>query len=258
MVRISRIEDYLELRHSDYRGIKLFSGHYRVRNRNRYAASHEPDLVTFLELLPEGAVFWDVGANVGFFSIFAARRGILSLAFEPDQLTCGVLNKNIYLNAVSESCVALPIALNDERMIDVLNMKEFLPANAYNTFGRDKNERGAEFVPTFKQGAVGIPADELPLGPGLAKFAQPDFVKIDVDGNELKVIRGMRERLGKTSFLCVELADDHPEMPDTRDEIASLGFKPMDDPRIVDHARLGNTIRNHYFRNASGPCSLRS
>ncbi len=42
--------------------------------------------------------------------------------------------------------------------------------------------------PVFKQGAIGISLDELVLNYGLPV---PNHIKIDVDGNEYKVINGM-------------------------------------------------------------------
>ncbi|MBX9695602.1 MAG: FkbM family methyltransferase [Cyanobacteria bacterium] len=249
-LRLRTLEEAFLNRTRVYDGVHLHSGHYRVRNRNRYASQKEPDLKYFINSLPAETVFWDVGANVGFFSILAARRGMRVLAFEPDQLTCGVLNQNIFLNRVSERCIALPIALNDADVIDVLSMREFMPANAYNTFGRETNEHGRSFKPAFAQGSVGIRGDGLQLGPSLIEFGQPSFVKIDVDGNELKVVKGMKERLKSTAFLCVELSEGHPEMRDTLDLISSLGFEALNDVNLEDARRDVGGIHNFYFRNA--------
>jgi FkbM family methyltransferase len=249
--RLNRIEDFLDFRHQSYNGVKLFSGHYRIRHRNRYGATGEPDLIRFIERLPSDTVFWDVGANVGFFSIFAALRGMHVLGFEPDQLTCGTLNKNIFLNDVSERCIALPVSLNERDLVDVLRMKHFLPANAYNTFGRSTNEYGAGFAPEFSQGSVGLAGDSISFGDALAPFSQPDFVKIDVDGNELKVVQGMTEKLRKARYLCIELSKTHPETPQTLDIIASLGFTEMADADLIDTSREKGGIQNHYFENAA-------
>jgi hypothetical protein len=128
-------------------------------------------------------------------------------------------------------------------------MKHFLPANAYNTFGRSTNEYGAGFAPEFSQGSVGLAGDSISFGDALAPFSQPDFVKIDVDGNELKVVQGMPEKLRNARYLCIELSKTHPETPQTLDIIASLGFTEMADADLIDTSREKGGIQNHYFEN---------
>jgi FkbM family methyltransferase len=252
-LRLKNLEYAIQNRHQTYAGVKLHSEHSRIRHRNRYASEKEPDLVHFLDRLPKEAVFWDVGANVGFFSVYAAKRGMRVLAFEPDQLTCGVLNRNIFLNGVSDRCIALPIALNDSDVIDVLSMKEFLPANAYNTFGRRTNERGQEFVPVFSQGSVGLTGDSIKLGASLHEFSQPLFVKIDVDGNELNVVAGMKQKLSRAQFVCVELSDENPETVKTVEILSSVGFDELKDDKLYDTKREKGGILNHYFVNRNYP-----
>jgi FkbM family methyltransferase len=252
-LRLKNLEYAIQNRHQTYVGVKLHSEHSRIRHRNRYASEKEPDLVHFLDRLPKETIFWDVGANVGFFSIYAAKRGMRVLAFEPDQLTCGVLNRNIFLNGVSDRCIALPIALNDSDVIDVLSMKEFLPANAYNTFGRQTNEYGRDFVPVFSQGSVGLTGDGIRLGTSLAGLAQPSFVKIDVDGNELKVVAGMKQKLSNARFVCIELSKEHPETVETVGILSSLGFRKIDGDSLNDSKREEGGIRNHYFERSNSP-----
>src|SRR5215469_3075096 len=62
-----------------------------------YHGSWETELTGLLlqELRAED-VFYDIGANVGYFSCLAARRGIRkTLAFEPDPLVCSILRSNL-------------------------------------------------------------------------------------------------------------------------------------------------------------------
>ena len=108
---VEAIDAHFDMRAQDYGSLRLFSGHFRVRHRNKYALKKEADLVRFIEALPAGVTMWDVGGNVGFFALYAGQRGVNVLVFEPDQLSCGIINKNVFLNNLSNRVICLPVAL---------------------------------------------------------------------------------------------------------------------------------------------------
>src|SRR3954468_19911394 len=59
----------------------------------------EPDMILWLDSIGEGAGLWDVGANVGVFSLYAGCcRRCRVLAFEPSAGNFHVLTRNIDLN----------------------------------------------------------------------------------------------------------------------------------------------------------------
>ena len=72
----------------------------------------EPDTIQWIDEFPEQTVFWDVGANVGVYSLYAATKpGVSVLSFEPLAANFHVLSRNIELNdfghCVRAYCVAL-------------------------------------------------------------------------------------------------------------------------------------------------------
>lgn len=244
---VKKIDDFIEMQSEIRGGIRLSSNHYRIRNRNKYGESKEADLVKFIDRLEPGSVMWDVGANIGYFSIYAAKRGCKVLAFEPDQMTANIINKNIFLNALSEMVMNIPIALNDETKISSFNMREFLPANAYNTFDRDMNEWGNTFKPEFIQGAMGVRGDDIVLDGDLSAFSNPSFIKIDVDGNEYKVLKGMPNLLRGAKYLCIELGYNHPEFKKVRELLSDSGYKEISNQDYIDKKRDEAGMRNFYF-----------
>lgn len=249
---IKKVEDFFALKWKDYDGIKLTTNHYRIRYRNYYGKTKEPDLIEFINRLNPEDTMWDVGANIGYFSLYAAKkRGVNVLAFEPDQMTTNIINKNIYLNNLSEKVLNIPVALNDETKISSFNMREFMPANAYNTFDRNKNLWGKNFAPDFIQGAIGFRADDLILDNQLIKFANPNFIKIDVDGNELKVLGGMKNTLKRAEHLCIELSPKHPEFELIQKLLKEIDFHEIEDNELIDDKRAEAGMRNFYFENQS-------
>ena len=67
---------------------------------------------------------FDVGANVGMYSIWAAAtKGINVIAIEPESQNYAVLNKNILLNNLKDKVTALCFAMSDEEKISELNLR---------------------------------------------------------------------------------------------------------------------------------------
>ena len=114
----------------------------------------EPETIEWINGFNEGAVFWDVGANVGLYSIYAAReRNAHVWAIEPSVFNLECLARNIYLNDVSELVCILPIALSDKTGASLLRMSSTEWGGALSTFDKEygfdgKNwQRFSDFKP---------------------------------------------------------------------------------------------------------------
>lgn len=193
----------------------------------------EPETVAWIESMPKDAVFWDIGANVGVYAIFAAKRGVKVLAFEPAAATLAVLVQNIERNRVDALVDAFPIALAETTRLDYLYMDRArtAPGHAVHSFGTRDTVAG-EIAEPFKQAAIGYSADSF-----IAQFgaAPATHVKLDVDGIESAILRGARAMM-TTSVreLMVEIYEDMApaQAADIRSIVAELGFveKPTVNP----------------------------
>lgn len=142
-----------------------------------------------LRLLPRGGVFLDIGSNFGWYSLKLAREvgpnGEVH-AFEPYPPTQERLKANIALNQLEGIIRPVPLALSDR------------PGQAPLVF-REGNT-GATRIETG--GATGDPGqsvaistlDEYASGADLRRI---DLIKIDVEGNEPRVLRGGMQALSK-------------------------------------------------------------
>lgn len=185
----------------------------------------EPETVAWIESLPQDAVLWDIGANVGLYAIYAAKRGVRVLAFEPAASTLAVLTRNIELNGVSDRVAAYGIALSDQTKLDALYMDSARtePGHAVHSFGTRRTVAGV-IEGGFQQATIGYTADAF-----AAQFSapKPTHVKLDVDGIEAEILRGAAGLMRDTvRELMVEIYDDmNPEQAkDIRDALAALGF----------------------------------
>jgi FkbM family methyltransferase len=73
---------------------------------------YESEVLDFIDSLPTDSVLYDIGASIGHFALYAAARGITTVAFEPDPANCGALEANARANR-SRNLTTLPIAISD-------------------------------------------------------------------------------------------------------------------------------------------------
>ena len=184
----------------------------------------EPDTVHWLESMPEGSVFLDVGANVGMYSIFAAKvKNARVFAFEPESQNFSLLNQNIQLNALSGCVMAYPLAISDDAKIGPLYLSDFSLGGSCHSFdervGFDLKPREEAFI----QGSFSVTIDKLVSS---GSMPCPEFVKIDVDGFEHKVLRGARNTLMNPVLkeILVELNTNLPEHQSVIEDLRLLGF----------------------------------
>ena len=156
--------------------------------------TNEPETIHFLNMLSKSDVLWDIGANVGAFSLYASIiKEIKVIAFEPSSSTYATLMKNIELNNQDDSISAFNIALHDKNKISYLYMANTEAGHSMHSFDTNKNALG-EIKVKFKQSVIGYKIDDFFKQ---YKVSSPTHLKIDVDGNELLVLKGGRNVIEK-------------------------------------------------------------
>lgn len=184
----------------------------------------EPDTIEWLDSFKPGEVLFDVGSNVGLYTLYAAQKGVRVVAFEPESQNYALLNHNIYLNSLSDRVCALNLALNSENKLDYLYLNQFMPGGALNNFGEEVDYEKKSFHSAFKQGACAFALDSFI---DLFQYEVPDHLKIDVDGLEAAVIDGARVTLKnkKLKSILIELNTKLPEDLKILETLKSAGFK---------------------------------
>jgi FkbM family methyltransferase len=135
---------------------------------------YEPETIAFFrQTITQGMTCWDIGAQTGFFTcLFAALTGKSGkvVAYEPLPRTFEILGKNVRENAFGGRVTAHNAACSDApgqvRMLETSNML-VVDAEA-------KNARPVD--------CVRLDQEQIP---------SPDLIKIDVEGHEPAVLRGL-------------------------------------------------------------------
>jgi FkbM family methyltransferase len=196
---------------------------YKVR---LHSCEKEPDTINWIEnFLHEEDVFYDIGANVGVYSLVASKffQGKINIyAFEPAFMNFSQLCQNIYLNKCQDSIIPLQIALCDRTALDSFNYSSLTWGGAQNTIGEALDEKGQAFNPVFKQYILGYTIDHLIENFGLPI---PNHLKIDVDGIEFQVLKGAAQTLANplVRSIIVELAEGK-RAKEVTDYLLNKGF----------------------------------
>jgi FkbM family methyltransferase len=171
----------------------------------------EPETIEWIDGFSRGDVYWDIGANVGVYALYAGRRGdIRVLAFEPSPANYFALCRNVAFNEFGERVAAYCIAFNDVTKLDSLNMTTVEIGGALSSFGETKDFRGETFLPVARQTMLGLSVDDF-----MAYFSppHPNHIKVDVDGIEGKIIEGASRTLAdkRLKSVLIELDESRTD-----------------------------------------------
>ncbi len=197
----------------------------------------EPELYDWIDdYIKPGAIFLDVGANYGQFSIYAALKKKCNIyAFEPHFASYYILNRNAIANNLTEYINIYPLALSDSKFkTSSFRLNDILAGQALNTLlaieenPEDKskkiNKEDMELARQIDEMNIKLQGkicrDGSLLQSILAMNLDSFFgslneklslklndglhLKIDVDGFDFLVLAGARELLPKINSIMVE------------------------------------------------------
>lgn len=142
------------------------------------------------ELLRSGGVFFDVGANIGSYTLIASEMSMASvLSFEPHPGTFRLLQENIALNQRDNvRCFNLALGQKEGEI----------------WFSNEHGSAMNHILTESSGNAISVkcvPASTICKEHNLA----PQYVKIDVEGFEYDVLKGFGKYLGEVDVLFIEM-----------------------------------------------------
>lgn len=200
---------------------RYFKSLHHLNKDNFSKRNVEPELVWIKEFLPQNAVILDIGANVGTF-LYQLENTLSHsniYAFEPNK------KLNIRLKRLFPKMNISSVALSDENTtaefkVPIIKGKMVASRGTLNTSYKEKGEE--------KSYIEKVKVTKLDDWASAEKLNKIDFIKIDVEGNELKTLMGGKNIIKKFKpTLMVEMEQRHHEKPIWNEisELENWGFE---------------------------------
>ena len=187
----------------------------------------QDDLLKLQRMLHPGQTFVDCGANIGMWSLVAAKAVGPSgkvIAFEPNPRTFARLTEHIERNNLSKTVRAINACAGAEQ--------------CFASFRCETEHNISRVVPLNDPGAIRVPVATLDVA--LAE-TRVRGIKIDVEGQELEVLRGAEKVLGRDRpWICVEFNATLTQSPrlgdwDVHRRLSATGYRAhlfVSDPEV--------------------------
>jgi len=174
----------------------------------------EPETIYFFDnYLNEGDIYFDIGANVGVFSIYPAKRynDIQIYSFEPEVSNLAYLKENIIENGITEKVAIYGLGISDSVGLSKLHLQDLTTGSALHT----EDKKNIKSSPTgnnpiiWTEGIYTVSLDYFCEELNIV----PNVIKIDTDGNESKILMGATNVLKNPLLraIIIEMPEDQIE-----------------------------------------------
>jgi FkbM family methyltransferase len=189
--------------------IKLVVPNWLNQYRAETFSTKEPETLEWIESFEKDAIFWDVGANVGLYSVYAAKhKECRVFAFEPSVFNLEALARNIFNNQLQAQVTIIPVALSDKAGANLFHMTSTEWGGALSTFQESYGQDGKNITSTFEYRICGVTMDEAIASLGILP---PNYIKMDVDGTEHLILSGGANLLTQVKSVLIEINDAFSE-----------------------------------------------
>jgi FkbM family methyltransferase len=209
------------------------------------ACAKEPETIAWIEknIKPQD-VFYDVGANVGAYSLVACQLhdgNVQVCAFEPSFSTYYQLCRNIIINNCQERIFPYLIALTEKTDLLTFHYRSVEGGSADHFLSVDSSSLPIDMMPVYKQKVFSFSLDTLVRDYG---FPPPQHIKLDVDGAEYSILLGACETLktGIIKSILVEVRTVNQQDELVVKYLASMGYQ-----LASRHDRGDGIIWNYIF-----------
>ena len=194
--------------------IKLFAPNYLTNWMSREFFEKEPETIEWINNFKvfndKKIIFWDIGANLGFYSIYAAKihQNIDVVSFEPSSSNLRILSRNISINNLEDKIGinTLPLGTKDFKF-SIFRESKFGEGESNNSYDKNIDLEGKIINQTNSYKLLGTSINKLI---DLNILEIPNYIKIDVDGLEHIILSGASKCLshGNLKGLQIEINEN--------------------------------------------------
>lgn len=219
----------------------------------------EPETIEWIdnfEKNDEKIIFWDIGSNIGLYSIYAAKlhKSIDVISFEPSTNNLRVLSKNIFINKLTNKIKIFQLPLSDKKFgFAEFKESQFIEGSSHNCFYYDMDFEGKKIDTKNKYNIFGTSINHL-LDNNILDV--PTYIKIDVDGIEHLILKGADSYLlnKKIKSIQIEINENYKDNFEMAVNLLSKnGFKfkekkRNDNLKIYKDKKFLNTFNYYFYR----------
>lgn len=183
----------------------------RVLRRAQGLLTDEPDTIDWINRIKPGEILWDIGANIGCYTLYAALRKINVVAFEPVAANYALLCEHIRDNDLEKYATAYCLAVSERTGMGRIDLSQTEAGGAVSHFDGEGGafvHDGIKRSVLSRQGAYSVSLDTLFHDKDIKN---PQHIKIDVDGIELLILQGgtslFSDKNLKTILIEVDMAE---------------------------------------------------
>ena len=195
----------------------------------------EPITIKWIRSFKKNSIFYDVGANIGIYSIFAGYVSDVKVySFEPESNNFQILMENILANNLGGKIYPYPIGISNSSGLTTLYLSKFEKGGSHHVVGESLDHNLNKKEVKLTQGIFSSTLDDLNK---IWKLPKPNYLKIDVDGIEYKIIEKSQNLLRSKELQSV-LIEINPKRDQDKQIIKTLeSFDFFYDQKQVDEAK---------------------
>jgi FkbM family methyltransferase len=186
--------------------------------------NYETENLDFIDAIEQNDVLYDLGACEGRFSIYAAKKGIRVISFEPEAKNYAVFTQNIALNHIrKDDLTAINAGVGAGNGKAVINIGQPWEGGHQKVVehGEIRNDLNFNFVEHQEIELIGIDSFVAE-----GNFPPPNYLKVDIDGSEMPFLAGAEKTLQSAELkgILFELSDTDPNFVNIISVLGQHGF----------------------------------
>ncbi len=214
--------------------IKLFTPNYLTNWLADDFFKKEPETIEWIDSFKnfrlKKIIFWDIGSNIGVYSIYAGKKykNIEVISFEPSTSNLRILSRNISINNLEKKIKIFQIPLgSNQHSFATFRESKFGEGESLNSYAMNLDFEGKKLKVVNKYKIYGSNINQI-INDKVVDI--PNFVKIDVDGLEHLILKGSSSILKskKLKSVSIELNENYrKQFREVINIMKKFGFKKI-------------------------------